>query len=219
MKSNAPRPEAVRIAVFAKAPVPGAVKTRLAGVLDAAAAAQLHGRLVRHALATARAAQAGAVELWCAPDADHPFFASCAREFDVALECQQGDDLGERMAHAFNRTLASGAALVIIGGDCPELTGADLAAAVAALRGHDAVVAPAEDGGYVLIGLSTPAPSLFAGVSWSTAAVMEQTRERLAAAGLRWTELRTFHDLDRPEDYRRLLGRFPWDPQPPGAAP
>jgi rSAM/selenodomain-associated transferase 1 len=204
MTPNARRPEAARIAVFAKAPVPGTVKTRLAGVLDPASAAALHAGLVRRALATAVESAAGAVELWCAPDEHHPFFAQCARDFGVALRRQEGADLGARMAGAFARTFGEGAALVIIGTDCPGLDARDLREAVRALRDADAVLAPAEDGGYVLVGLARPVASIFEAMPWGSAAVMESTRERLRHAQVGWREMRTFWDVDRPDDYARL---------------
>lgn len=203
MTSSAPRPEA-RIAVFAKAPVAGEVKTRLAAVLGPEGAAALHARLVRRALATAIEARTGAVELWCAPDAGHPFFARCAEDFGVALRVQEGADLGERMRRACDAALAAGAAAIVIGSDCPALRAADLQQAAAALAGADVAIAPAEDGGYVLVGLARSVPALFASIAWGTGEVMAQTRARLAAAGVRWRELATFWDVDRPEDYARL---------------
>lgn len=203
MTSSAPPPEAA-VAVFAKAPVPGAVKTRLAPVLGADAAASLHAGLVRHALSTAVHARLGPVALWCEPDTSHSFFERCAREFGARLEAQQGADLGARMRHAFERAWASGATLLVIGADCPALTGAHLAAAARALREKDAVFVPAEDGGYVLVGLARALPGIFEGVAWGSAAVMAQTRERLAAAGASWTELPALWDVDRPDDYLRL---------------
>lgn len=193
-----------RVAVFAKAPVAGAVKTRLAPLLGPDGAAALHAGLVRHALSTASLAAIGPVELWCAPDEMHEFFERCAAQFALTLRAQAGADLGQRMRNAFDDVLASGDALVLIGSDCPALTAADLREAVAALRTHDVALAPAEDGGYVLVAMARPVPSIFEGVAWSTAAVMAQTRERLSASGVRWKELGTRWDVDRPEDYARL---------------
>lgn len=203
MKSSAPRPEA-RVAVFAKAPVAGAVKTRLASRLGAQGAADLHARLVRRSLATATASGAK-VELWCSPDARDPFFLQCAAEFGVALCTQAGADLGERMRGAFDAAFSDGCALVIIGGDCPALAPCDVRAAIDALAECDAVLAPAEDGGYVLIGLARPLPVLFEAIEWGGTEVMARTRERLAKAGMRWQELGTFWDVDRPEDYARMI--------------
>lgn len=204
MKSSAPRPERLRVAVFAKAPQPGRVKTRLAGTLGADGAAALHAGLVRQALATAVASGVGAVELWCDPDERHEFFASCERQFGARLRVQRGADLGARMANAFDAAHAEGAAAVLIGSDCPALTAGVLAAAGAALADHDAAFVPAEDGGYVLVALARPCAALFEGVAWGTGAVMAQTRERLQRARLRWHELPASWDVDRPEDYVRL---------------
>lgn len=204
MASNAPRAE-TRIGIFARAPVPGEAKTRLMPVLGAEGAAALHASLVRHALAVARESGVGPVELWCAPDASHPFFAACEREFGVALRVQRGADLGERMARAFEAALGDNAALVLAGSDCPAITAATLRAAAAALAGHDAVFAPAEDGGYVLVGLAVPIPGLFEAIDWGGPAVMAQTRARLERSATTWKELETFWDIDRPEDYERLV--------------
>jgi len=96
-------------------------------------------------------------------------------------------------------------ALLLIGTDCPALTVEHLTSAATALRnGNDAVFIPAEDGGYVLVGLRRPQPGLFEGIDWGTGKVMAQTRERLAALGLRWVEPATLWDVDRPADLCRL---------------
>jgi Uncharacterized protein conserved in bacteria len=204
MTSSAPPAERLRVAVFAKAPVAGHVKTRLASVLGEAGAAQLHASLVRHALFTATLAGVGRVELWCAPDESHAFFVECAAEIGARLHRQQGGDLGARMSHAFEAAFAAGRRLILLGSDCPALTADDIERAAEALDSHDAVLTPAQDGGYVMIGLSRPVAGLFDGVPWSSASVMEATRERLRAAGARWQEFATLWDVDRPEDYARL---------------
>jgi rSAM/selenodomain-associated transferase 1 len=192
------------VAVFAKAPVPGEVKTRLAPLLGEEAAAELHAILVRRALATACNSGLGPVSLWCAPDPGHPFFAACAGEFGVTLHGQRGSDLGERMARAFEALLARSPAL-LIGTDCPALSADDLRTAAASLVTHDVVLQPAEDGGYVLVGLARPVAAMFEGMAWGGSRVMRETRSRLRKAGATWRELPTRWDVDRPEDYRRLL--------------
>lgn len=204
MTSNARRAERARVAVFAKAPVPGQVKTRLARVLGEDAAAGLHAGLVRHALSTAVAAGLGAVELWCTPDEHHDFFARCAVDFGASLRAQRGADLGARMRAAFDEAFARGEALVIIGADCPALQPADLRTAAGALEAHDVVIVPAEDGGYVLLAMARAVPQIFDGVAWGSPSVMAETRARLAAAGVSWSELPASWDVDRPEDYERL---------------
>ena len=204
MASSERPPEAVRVAVFAKAPVPGQVKTRLAGLLGPDGAAALQAGLVRRALSTAIEARVGPVELHCAPDEHHEFFVRCAERFHVTLVPQRGADLGERMHAAFRDAFDAGSALIVIGSDCPALTTADLHEARDALRETPAVIAPAEDGGYVLIALAHDVPRLFDGVDWGTGAVLRQTRARFAEAGIRCVELAERWDVDRPEDYARL---------------
>jgi rSAM/selenodomain-associated transferase 1 len=204
MKSSAPRADAARVAVFAKAPIAGHVKTRLAAVLGADRAADLHADLVRHALATAAQSGIGPVELWCAPDEAHPFFARCAAETGASLHRQRGADLGERMAAAFESAFTANRRLVLIGSDCPALTPRHLQAAAAALASHDAVFAPAEDGGYVLVALSRAIPGVFERIEWGGAGVMAATRERLLEVRARWHEMPPLWDVDRPDDYARL---------------
>lgn len=190
----------MKVLVFAKAPIPGQVKTRLAPVLGAAGAAELHRRLVRRTLRTATAAAVGAVELLGAPDARHGFFADCAREFGVALAAQGEGDLGQRMSRAFVRA----APAMLVGTDCPALKGEDLVAAAAALAAHDVVLVPAEDGGYVLVGLTAPRPALFEDIAWGASDVLARTRKRIRASGWTSRELDPRWDVDRPADLDRL---------------
>ena len=199
-----PRAADCTVVVLAKAPEPGLAKTRLIPALGASGAAALQGQLTRHALRTALDADVGPVELCCTPAADHPFFGRCARDFPVTLSQQVGADLGARMAHVCARLLARGP-VILIGSDCPALAAADLRDAAQAIGADcDAVIAPAEDGGYVLIGLARPQPDLFHGIAWGTPSVLAQQRAGLAARGLRWRELRTLWDVDRPADLARL---------------
>lgn len=191
----------MRIIVFARAPVPGAAKTRLIPALGAEGAARLHARLVERTLATACAAGVGPVELCCAPDAAHPFFAACAARFGVALTAQGAGDLGERM----HRALAVALPAVLIGSDCPAMTAESLRAASDALRdGCDLAFGPAEDGGYVLVAANRVPRETFAGIPWGSPVVMAAQRSRLRALGLRWKELDVLWDVDRPDDLGRL---------------
>ncbi|MDB5545741.1 MAG: hypothetical protein JWO64_2890 [Hyphomicrobiales bacterium] len=200
--SEAPCP----IAIFARAPVAGAAKTRLIPRLGPEGAARLHARLVEHTLQQALAAGLGEVTLWCAPDEAHPFFAQCAARFGVGLRTQQGDDLGARMLFAFE---AARGPLIVIGADCPMLGPDLLREADSALRaGADAVLCPADDGGYGLIGLAQPHASLFENMDWGTDRVMAETRGRLRTLGLAWRETAPVWDVDRPEDLDKL-GDFP----------
>lgn len=194
-----------RILVFAKPPLAGYSKRRLIPALGPRGAAQLHAELVRRTLATATAAQLAPVELWCAQQVGHAFFRHCLDRFPIRLKQQQGDDLGQRMAHAFQATLTEVKHVLLIGCDCPALTAADLDAALHSLRqGNACVLKPAEDGGYVLIGLSRFDAALFADLPWGGCHVMATTRARLAALDWRWQALASSWDVDRPEDLERL---------------
>jgi rSAM/selenodomain-associated transferase 1 len=193
--------EPVAIAILAKAPIPGFAKTRLIPALGADGAAALQRSLIAHAVETAAAAATGPVTLWAAPDATHEAFAALPA-CGIGLMQQANGDLGARMLAAL--AAANGLALVI-GTDCPALGADDLRGAARILRGGaDAVVYPAEDGGYVLIGARRPEPALFADMAWSTPQVMDETRRRLRHAKLTWQEPVTLWDVDRPEDLRRL---------------
>ncbi|MEO8038839.1 MAG: TIGR04282 family arsenosugar biosynthesis glycosyltransferase [Betaproteobacteria bacterium] len=194
------------VLLFAKAPEPGQVKTRLAPELGNGAAAVLAARLTLRALETAYEADVGPVELWCAPDTTHPFFDVCRRRHGVPLRAQSGTDIGVRMAHALRAALADHRAALLIGTDVPAMTAPDLRAAATALASdHDAVFGPAEDGGYWLVGLKAVDDALFVDLPWGTAQVLAATRERCAALGLRVAEVATRWDVDRPEDLTRLL--------------
>ena len=194
-----------RIIVFSKAPQPGEVKTRLIPTLGAEGAAALHRRLVRHSLRAAQEAALGPVELWCAPDARHVFFQECARDFGVSLHSQGEGDLGERMRHAFEAALSRAERVILVGGDIPALSSQYLRDAERALgSNHDVVIGPAEDGGYVLIGLARSDAELFRGIPWGGPEVLKETRLRIAALAWRGLELPALWDADRPEDLERL---------------
>ena len=194
------------VLIFARAPVAGSVKTRLIPLLGDHGAAALYRSLVARALTVARESGVGPVELWCTPTTDDDFFAACRDRFHVTLHRQSEGDLGARMLNAFEDALTRSRHVLLTGSDCPSLTAADLRAAARALReGRDAVFGPTEDGGYVLVGLSLALPALFDSMTWGTATVMEETRQRLRNLGWRWHELPVHWDVDRPQDYQRLV--------------
>ena len=199
------RPADTRIIVFARAPEPGAVKTRLIPLLGAERAAALQRLLIDRAISTALAADIGPVELWCAPSALHPLLTGFAETHGIVAASQCDGDLGARMLHAAVTALAATPRVIIIGADCPVMTAGDLRRAAAALAdGNDAVLMPAEDGGYALIGLKWWAAQLFTDIAWGADQVMAATRERLAALAWRWHELPAAWDVDRPGDFERL---------------
>jgi len=192
----------VAIAVLAKAPVPGLAKTRLAPALGDDGAAALQERLTARAVATACAAETGPVTLWATPDPSHASFRALAERYPIALATQPDGDLGARMLTAIR---AANGPTLVIGTDCPALAPDHLLAAATHLRnGIDAVLIPADDGGYVLIGMRKPQPAPFADMTWSTDTVAAETRRRMARLNLSWREPARLWDVDRPEDLARL---------------
>jgi len=202
---RAPEPPAI-LQVFAKPPLPGRVKTRLARSIGDEAAVNVYAALVRRTLRIAadarRAGVVRDVELWVAPGEPPGVLQDWANAHGFALRAQQGRDLGERMQHALRDALARGSRAVLVGTDVPGYDVRYFAAAVNALQDRDAVFGPAEDGGYVLVGLARDVDA-FDGVPWSTADVMRVTRVRLAAAAASWHELEPLWDVDTVEDFDR----------------
>lgn len=203
------------IAVFARAPQAGSAKTRLIPLLGAQGAAAAQRAMTLRTLATACSAAPGAVSLCVAEECGHAFFAECAQQYGVSCHAQSGVDLGARMAACLHTLLAQHPAVLLIGTDCPVMSGQDLQAAAQALQqGAALVFAPAEDGGYVLVGAqgqhaAAGIKQAFAAIDWGTPQVMAQTRARLATlgwqAGREWHETHTLWDVDTPADYQRAL--------------
>ena len=183
------------LVLFAKYPVPGYAKTRLIPALGAAGAADLHrslaGRTVDILL------QAGApVEIRFAGAGEAAFRKWLGEE--VMLVAQVDGGLSERLIDA-----ARDHPHIFFGADTPDLDGAVVAAAMAALESHDVVIGPAEDGGYYLIGMQTARPELLVDMPWSTDAVFPETMRRCEALGLSVALLPGLADCDRPEDLAR----------------
>ena len=195
------------LVIFAKAPQPGAAKTRLIPALGAEGAADLARRMLVHTLQQALAAGIGPVELCMSPAPGDKAWQGVTLPDGIARTAQDEGDLGQRMARAVARVTAQGPVL-LFGTDCPALTAAHLVEAGRQLARHDAVLLPVADGGYILIGLKTPCPGLFTDMAWSTPAVAAETLRRMAALGLRVWQGPTLHDIDEPADLARLPPHF-----------
>jgi rSAM/selenodomain-associated transferase 1 len=195
--------EHIGIAIMAKAPIPGLTKTRLIPALGAEGAAELQRMLILRTVATAMEAGIGSVSVWCGPDTQHRLFQDIASKYPVQLYEQSAGDLGDRMHAAFVAATAVSPTL-LIGVDCPPMAPAHLRHCAERLRcGDDAVFLPAEDGGYVLVGLRRPQAGLFNDTKWGSPTVMAVTRDRLRQLNLTWSEPETLWDLDRPDDLQR----------------
>ncbi len=199
------------IAQLAKAPVLGGVKTRMQPALSPAQSLQLHKQLVRHVAASLLATYRLPLELWVSEQPQLPFFQKIRHDFNasyfsvpcsnIPVKVQQGNDLGERMYAICESVLQSYKAVILVGSDCPFITDSILADVTKALdEGRDAVIIPAEDGGYVLLALRRAEKHLFSDVEWGTERVYMQTLERLNTLGWSYTSLAPLSDIDRPED-------------------
>jgi rSAM/selenodomain-associated transferase 1 len=197
------------VLVFSKAPVPGAVKTRLQPMLNAAGAAELYRELLHRTLRTITSGPGWDTRLWCSPVIDHPCFQECRERYGVDLRLQSGRDVGARMYSAIADTLEHYRSVLLVGCDIPALQYADLEAGRRKLADdYDVVLGPAEDGGYYLIGMNTPRPELFTGMDWGSAAVLEATRKRLRDLRLKCHELPERWDLDTVADLERYRCGF-----------
>jgi rSAM/selenodomain-associated transferase 1 len=195
--------------IFARAPVPGAVKTRLIPALGPIGAAQLAVRMLGHALQIAADARLGPVQLHGAPDAKHPVLQSGAAGVGAACLAQAPGDLGKRMRSALGAALQLTPRALLLGTDCPALDVGVLREADAALvAGADCVLVPTADGGFALIGFRREAlaamDEIFGAIPWGSSTVISSTRDQLLRAGLRWTELATLVDIDEPADLEHV---------------
>ncbi|MGI0116889.1 TIGR04282 family arsenosugar biosynthesis glycosyltransferase [Zooshikella sp. RANM57] len=194
------------VILFAKPPQAGAVKTRLIPALGEQGALSVHQRLLDRTLAIMQQLPASLnIQLCLAepivkPDVMSDYFFG---QWPVCL--QQGDNLGERLANAFKSNFAWADQIVIIGSDCPVLTADYILQAFTALtKKNDVVIGPAEDGGYVLIGLSRFIQALFLNMPWSTPQLFNETITQLNNQQVSYHLLTELWDVDVPADVKRL---------------
>ena len=198
------------IVIFAKAPIPGQVKTRLCPPLTPDEAASLHGSMVMDIAEQSREIRSLDRFLACTPSLDHAFFQTLAIRYRLTLCEQVGDDLGERMDHALTESLKRGYQYaLVIGTDIPALSPETYKKAVSLLKTQDIVLGPTHDGGYYLIGLKRPTPEIFTDISWSTGNVCALTQEKAQVLG-RTVGLLDFEcDIDTFEDIQTFMAASP----------
>lgn len=191
------------VLVFQKNEVLGRVKTRLASGMGDLRALEIYRHLIQSTYSVLEYVLAPVWTYYSdfIPETVNP---PIAKSF-----VQEGQDLGQRMAHAFARSFESGMdKVVLIGTDCPTLQSQHLNQAFEALTHSDLVLGPATDGGYYLIGMKRKADYLFEGISWSTAAVLSQTLAVATAHGLDFTLLDELSDIDTQEDWERYRSQI-----------
>lgn len=209
------------LVIFAKAPIPGQVKTRLCPPLTADEAATLHGSFVLDTLERTRTAVVKLRlpldrYLACSPSSTLVFFKIMEERQAVKLIDQEGDDLGARMNQAFETMFASGyKQVLIVGTDVPSLPLQHYQQALALLEKNDLVVGPALDGGYYLIGLNRPVPALFENIPWSTDRVLALTCEKADSLRLSHALLPAWRDIDTIDDVQAMIEASSLDARKP----
>jgi len=190
-----------RIIIFVKAPRLGFVKTRLAATIGNEAARAAHCQLTENVLANL--APLPHLEIRFTPDDAEKEITQWLRN-DWTAHPQGNGDLGNRMHHAFTEVNSPA---IIIGSDCPQVELSDFITAAKALQTHDAVIGPATDGGYWLIGLNAPCSALFEGIEWSTDEVLQSTLAKADETGLSVQLLRELEDVDTGADWEKFMNK------------
>ena len=186
------------IQILCKAPVLGKVKTRLIQEMGKRRALDLYLQMFERLMAELSASRFK-TELWISPDKDHAFF----ERYALARFQQAGTDLGVRMSTALHDGLARHESVILVGTDLPLVNRSYIEQAVNALRDHDVIIGPAEDGGYGLVGVKGETPDMFSDIDWGTERVLSQTCARLNRDQLDFGLLPLIWDVDRPEDLQR----------------
>lgn len=192
-----------KLLIFTKSPILGEVKTRLQPDYTTEQSLTVHKRLMLNTLELTNNLKDFDIELCCAPNRNSSFFLECENNFPIQLSNQEGVDLGERMAFSLSVSLQSYEKVVVIGTDCPDIDVDYITQAFTALNENDAVIGPASDGGYVLLGLTKFSMELFTDISWGTNKVFKQTKNVFENLSWSLKELGIMHDLDRPEDLQK----------------
>ena len=237
LRRRSSKPRAATLLIFAKAPRPGSVKTRLARALGAETAATAYRRMGRLIVDQLADAPAESVVCFDPPDAEdevrrwleQPDPRPAKRDSGEAQAArrylpQGAGDLGARMSRMFDQAFEGGGPVVVVGTDAPAVDSSAVVRAIDALETADVVLGPSSDGGYYLMALRKPCPELFRSVPWSTSAVLWETAERARRTGLRTTYLEVESDIDHgrrpdagggaPLGHRHLTSVRPTGPGP-----
>jgi len=193
-----------RILVFTKLPFPGKCKSRLIPVLGEEGAAQLQERLINKIIMDLLSFKLCPFEIWQSEKSDYFSKLFVSNSIHVPVSTQKGDDLGERMSNAMGKTLKEISNVIIIGSDCILYNEEYLKSAIVTLQSNSVILGPAEDGGYVLIGMNQRYPTLFEGINWGSDTVFAQTILRLQQGKITYKSIRTLWDIDTKEDLDKL---------------
>lgn len=195
----------MKLIVYARVPALGEVKTRLAAEMGDSAALEAYRSLLTNALSNMSGLDDIDKELCLTGIDSAGECAQLATRYKFSLAEQTNGDLGQRMCESFRLGLKEHSRVLLIGSDCPLLNETRVRQAFDALRHHDAVFVPVEDGGYSLLGLRELIPELFENIAWSGDSVMQDSRSKLLDRKASWAELETLWDVDEPPDWKRWV--------------
>jgi uncharacterized protein len=188
--------------IFIKNPEKGKVKTRLAATMGEEKALEIYRQMLTH---TFSLAMNSCVEVFVFYSDHVPAKDEWTNNFHGRY-IQEGNDLGEKMLHAFNRVSADGfEQMVIIGSDCLQLNSEILEESFLKLEEYDVVIGPAKDGGYYLLGMKNICTNLFINKSWSSPVLLEETLEDCKKQGLKFYQLVELSDIDHEKDWQEHL--------------
>jgi hypothetical protein len=194
--------------LFAKAPIPGRVKTRLQPDYSAPQAARIAAELIRATAKLAAHNWPGVVSLYASPDARHPLFRQLAARYRLRLERQSEGDLGRRMAVALGEGIARATAAAVMGCDVPQCDWETLDEANERVARGRYVLGPTFDGGYYFIGMPRVHVELFENMDWGGPGVLAETLARAARLGIEFDLLPALRDIDSADDLRTVAREF-----------
>ena len=199
------------VVIFAREPILGTVKSRLSPVLDDAERLSLYKRMLRHTSAVVGSEEEICGYLYSTPDKDHPYLKALSKRFDLYQQVQIKGVLGEKMTAAFEDVLEHTHKAILIGSDCPFITGDYIESAISRLSNTTVVIGPATDGGFVMIGTTDHAlmEHLFRDIEWGNSDVLETLLKNAQSSDITVELMEPLNDVDRPEDLQ-LLDGFTW---------
>lgn len=195
------------VIVFAKYPVKGKVKTRLAETVGEEFATEFYKLCAEHTFSVLKKLQRQSTHVYLYyPAGDSEDLVRTWTNSDFIYRPQRGDDLGEKMLNAFTEVLNDSTGnVVIIGTDLPDISAVLVQEAFSELENHDAVIGPSSDGGYYLLGLKEAETNIFSNIRWSTAEVFEKTIENFKGLELNFRILVELTDIDTEDDLRKWI--------------
>ncbi|MBX2869351.1 MAG: TIGR04282 family arsenosugar biosynthesis glycosyltransferase [Acidiferrobacterales bacterium] len=186
--------------LFAKEPVAGQVKTRLASKLGHDDCAQLAEQMLRQSAEQVGEHWQGRWVLCVTPTVEAPLFRQMIDEHQCEIHLQRGQDLGDRLRHVLDAGVREAGACIVMGCDVPHISGDILRQAFEELTAGNNVIGPAEDGGFYLLGLQDAVQNLFDHVAWGESKVMERVMENAACSDRKFVMLPTLRDIDLWDD-------------------